>query len=158
MTTTSRKLYGDYVVFVESKALRGRSKQEYLRQVRKLGMRHPERSLKQISERMVFDHLIHLRDKEKLRPSTLNQAVVALRMFYRDYLERDWQLWEQFEIRRDQPLPMVLTRDEVHQLMGAVRENRFKAVLALIYHCGLRVGEAVRLRPKDIEANAGCCV
>ena len=58
---------------------------------------NPERSLKQISERMVFDHLIHLRDKEKLRPSTLNQAVVALRMFYRDYLERDWQLWKQFE-------------------------------------------------------------
>jgi integrase len=118
-------------------------------------MRHPERSLKQIGERMVFDHLIHLRDKEKLGPSTLNQAVVALRMFYRDYLERDWQLWEQFEIRRDQPLPMVLTRDEVHQLMGAVRENRFKAVLALIYHCGLRVGEAVRLRPKDIDSKRG---
>jgi integrase/recombinase XerD len=136
MTTTS-KVYGNYVVFVESKALRRRSKQEYLRQVRKLGMRHQERSLKQISERMVFDHLIHLRDKEKLRPSTLNQAVVALRMFYHDYLS-DWQLWEQFEIRRDQPLPMVLTCDEVHQLLGAVRENRFKAGLALIYHCGLR--------------------
>jgi integrase len=64
-------------------------------------------------------------------------------------------LWEQFEIRRDQPLPMVLTRDEVHQLLGAMRENRFKAVLALIYHCGLRVGEAVRLRPKDIDSKRG---
>jgi hypothetical protein len=37
--------YHDYVVFVESKALRGRSKAEYLRQVRKLGTRHPERSI-----------------------------------------------------------------------------------------------------------------
>lgn len=74
-------------------------------------MRHPERSVKQISERMVFDQLIHLRDKEKRCASTLNQAVVALRMFY---LERDWHLREQFEIRRDQPLSMVLTRDEVH--------------------------------------------
>jgi hypothetical protein len=93
--TNTAKVYQDYVVFVDSKALRGRSKAEYLRQVRKLGARHPERSLKQISERMVFDHLIYLRDKEKLRPSTLNQAVVALRMFYRDYLGRDWKLWEQ---------------------------------------------------------------
>ena len=104
--------------------------------------------LKQISERMVFDHLIYLREKEKLRPSTLNQAVVALRMFYRDYLQRDWKLWEQFETRRDRPLPVVLTRDEVHQLLRAVGDKRFKAVLTLIYHCGLRVGEAVRLRPK----------
>ena len=116
---------------------------ENLRQVRKLGGRHPERSLKQISERMVFDHLISLRDKEKLRPSTLNPAVVALRMFYRDYLGRDWKLWEQFEIRRDQPLPVVLPRDEVHQLLGAVRENRFKAVLAL------RVGERGRQRHRQ---------
>ena len=45
MINTS-KAYEDYVVFVESKALRGRSKAEYLRQVRKLGRRHPERSRK----------------------------------------------------------------------------------------------------------------
>jgi hypothetical protein len=40
-------------------------------------MRHPERSLKQISERMVFDQLIHLRDKEKLRPSKLLEQLTA---------------------------------------------------------------------------------
>ena len=34
---------------------------------------------------MVFDYLIFRRDEEKLRPSTLNQAVVALRLFYRDF-------------------------------------------------------------------------
>lgn len=150
MINTS-KVYADYVVFVQSKSLRGRSKAEYLRQVRKLAERHPKRSLKQLTERMVFDHLIYLRDEQKLRPSTLNQAVVALRLFYRDYLGRDWPLWEQFEIRRDQPLPVVLSRAEVRALLHTVRENRFKAVLALIYHCGLRVGEAVRLRPCDID-------
>ena len=80
MTTTS-KGYGDYVVFVESKALRGRSKQEYLRQVRKLGEHYAGRELAGVTEREVFDYLVHRREVEKLRPSTLNQAVVALRMF-----------------------------------------------------------------------------
>lgn len=145
------KIYADYVVFVESKALRGRSKTEYLRQVRKLGVHYPKRTLKAVTERMVFDYLIHLRDTEQLRPSTLNQALVALRMFYRDFLGHDWKLWREFTIRRDQPLPLVLTRDEVRALLRAARQNRFKAVLALIYHCGLRVGEAVRLRPQDID-------
>ncbi len=152
MNTNQSKIYQNYVVFVESKALRARSRAEYLRQVRKLAARHPQRSLKQLSERMVFDHLIHLRDQEQLRPSTLNQALVALRMFYRDFLGRDWQLWRQFEIRRDRPLPLVLTRQEVRALLRSCREKRFKAVLALIYHCGLRVGEAVRLRPEHIDA------
>jgi integrase/recombinase XerD len=154
MNNTS-KVYCDYVVFVQSKSLRGRSKAEYLRQVRKLAERHPKRSLKQLTERMVFDHLIYLRDEQKLRPSTLNQAVVALRLFYRDYLGRNWPLWEAFEIRRDQPLPVVLSRTEVRALLNATRENRFKAVLSLIYHCGLRVGEAVRLRPCDIDSARG---
>ena len=74
------KVYSDYVGFVQSKSLRGRSKAEYLRQVRKLAERHPQRSLKQLSERTVLDHLIYLRDEQKQRPSTLNQAVVALRL------------------------------------------------------------------------------
>ncbi len=120
MTRTS-KTYNDYVVFVESKALRGRSKEEYLRQVRKLAEYYPSRSLGAIKERQVFDYLIFRRDEQKLRPSTLNQAVAALRMFYRDFLKRDWPLWTQFEIRRDQPLPLVLTRDETRRRLRAIR-------------------------------------
>ena len=79
MNTTSA-LYDDYVVFVESKSLRGRSKEEYLRQVRKLMEHYPQCSLRWLTERQVFDYLIFRRDEQKLRPSTLNQAVVALRM------------------------------------------------------------------------------
>ena len=94
------KVYQDYVVFVECKSLRGRSKAEYLRQVRKLAEHYPQRSLKQLTERQVFDYLIFRRDEQKLRPSTLNQAVVALRLFYQDFLQRDWQLWRQFDHRR----------------------------------------------------------
>jgi integrase len=149
------KVYQDYVVFVECKSLRGRSKEEYLRQVRKLAEHYPQRSLKQLTERQVFDYLIFRRDEQKLRPSTLNQAVVALRLFYQDFLQRDWRLWHQFEIRRDQPLPLVLTREETRRLLGCIRSGRFKAILSLIYHCGLRVGEACAIRPKDVDSARG---
>ena len=43
-------------------------------------------------------------------------------MFYRDYLGRRWALWERFEIRRDHPLPVVLTRKETRRLLGVVYE------------------------------------
>ena len=149
------KAYQEYLVFVESKSLRGRSKAEYLRQVRKLGEHYASRSLQQLSERQVFDFLLHRRDAQKLRPSTLNQAVVALRMFYRDFLRKDWRLWAQFEIRRDQPLPVVMTREETARLLGSVTKGRFKAPLCLIYHCGLRVSEAVSIRLQDIDRERG---
>lgn len=148
-------IYKKFFVFVESRSLRPRSRAEYLRRVGLLAKHYPKRSLKQLTERQVFDYLLHLREHDKLRPSTLNQALVALRMFYRDFLKRDWKLWREFTIRRDNPLPTVLTRDEVRQVLASVRENRFKAVLALIYHCGLRLGEALALRPTDIDSGRG---
>ncbi|MCA1603695.1 MAG: site-specific integrase [Acidobacteria bacterium] len=154
MNNTS-KVYADYVVFVESKSLRGRSKKEYLRQIRKLAEYYPSRSLKQITERQLFDYLIHRRDEQKLRPSTLNQCLVALRLFYGEFLQRPWKLWSQFEIRRDQPLPLVLSREETRRLLSGIRSGRFKAVLCLAYHCGLRISEACSIRPEHIDAARG---
>ncbi len=49
-----------------------------------------------------------------------------------------------------QVLPAVLARAEVKALLAAVREPRFRTCLGLMYHCGLRVGEAVRIQVKDI--------
>jgi len=48
-------------------------------------------------------------------------------------------------------LPIVLSRAEVKMLLSAVREPRFRAALTLMYHCGLRVGETVRIELKDIH-------
>jgi integrase/recombinase XerD len=50
---------------------------------------------------------------------------------------------------------VVLTRAETRRLLGSVRSGRFRAALALIYHCGLRVGEAVALKPGHIDAQRG---
>jgi integrase len=45
---------------------------------------------------------------------------------------------------------VVLARAEVKRVLAAVREPRFRTCLGLMYHCGLRVGEATRVRVKDI--------
>ncbi len=46
---------------------------------------------------------------------------------------------------------MVLAREEVRRLLDAVREPRFRTCLRLMYHGGLRVGEAVRLEVRDLQ-------
>jgi len=35
--------------------------------------------------------------------------------------------------------------------LGALREARFRTVLRLMYHCGLRVGETVGIEVRDIH-------
>jgi site-specific recombinase XerD len=54
----------------------------------------------------------------------------------------------------------VLTREEVTRLLGACSRRgnaglRHRALIVLLYRSGLRIGEALALRPKDIDLDAG---
>lgn len=95
--------------------------------------------------------MLHLQVERQLAPSTVNQAVSGLRNFYRDHLGKDWDIWKKIKIRRVEPLPHVLTREEVALLLGCFREARFRAFFTVIYHCGLRLSECTHIRPKDID-------
>jgi integron integrase len=57
-------------------------------------------------------------------------------------------------VRRSLRVPVVLTPDEVHRVLGGITGvNRL--VAELLYGSGLRVGEAVALRVKDVDAARG---
>ena len=82
-------------------------------------------------------------------------AKAALQLFFREGLgHRDWKVFAELVIRRNVPLPLVLSREEVRRTLDGLREERFRVCLRLIYHCGLRVGEAVRIKVTDIESSA----
>jgi integrase/recombinase XerD len=99
----------------------------------------------------VLDFLVHLQDQRKLRPSTLNQALCALRTLYRDHLGIDWDIWRKIHILRDEPLPHVLTRGEVDLLLRTFRDGRYRAFCTVVYQCGLRLGEALSIKPQHIN-------
>lgn len=99
----------------------------------------------------VLDFLVHLQDERKLRPSTLNQAVCALRTLYRDHLGLDWDIWKKIHIKRDEPLPHVLTRAEVSHLLRTFRDGRYRAYCTVVYQCGLRLNEGLHIKPKHVN-------
>jgi integrase len=148
---TSQPWYQDFVRFVELKDLQPRSRKTYLNWLRQLARHCEPAAPEDLRESEVLDFLIALRTERKLKDSTVNQAVCALRTFYRDHLEREWQGWNKIKIRRDQPLPNVMSREEVGKLLGAVRENRFRAIFTVMYHCGLRLSEATHVQPGHID-------
>jgi len=80
-------------------------------------------------------------------------AKCSIRCFFRQCLKlgHTWTVFEEVRIVENQTLPVVLSRQEVADVLGALQEMRFKTCLRLIYHCGLRVGEAVRIAPQDIH-------
>jgi len=153
----TNKTYGQFYAHVHSKVNGARSRDTYLRWVERLAeyFEPDGPGLRRISESEVLDYLIYLRDDEKLADSTVNQALVAVRMLYRDVLGRKWKLWSNFHLARHVPLPTVLTRKEVQRVLASVHEGRFRAILSLIYHCGLRLSEATQLNPIDIDSGRG---
>lgn len=65
---------------------------------------------------------------------------------------------DEFEIKRpskDKKLPNVLSKAEVKALFDATRNLKHKVLLSLVYSAGLRIGEAINLRLKDIDFERG---
>jgi len=96
--------------------------------------------------------------------ATLQRKAACLRSFYR-HLRREEILDHDPTAdlrapRKDQRLPNVLSRDEVARLLTAPRGTspaalRDRALLELMYACGLRASEAIGLTLGDLDLEAG---
>jgi integrase/recombinase XerD len=97
-------------------------------------------------------------------PTTLGRKVACLRSFYR-HLRREGLMEHDPTAdlhgpRKPQRLPRVLTRDEVARLLsqpqgGGPLALRDRALLELMYACGLRASEAVGLELRDLDLEEG---
>lgn len=95
-------------------------------------------------------HLIHDRH---LAASSIVVAVSALRFLYNIVLKRGWDLDELIPTcRKPQKLPVVLSREEVHRFLAAVAERHHRVILTICYAAGLRISEAVCLKPAAIDS------
>lgn len=145
-----------FVRFIQLKSLRERTREEYVRWLTRLTRHCGVACASLLSQEEVLGFLHHLQQNHDYEGSTLNQAVCALRLFFRDHLGRaDWTCWSQIRIKRHVPIPTVLSRDEVRVLLASVKEPRFAAVFSLMYHCGLRLGEVCRLEVTHLDRARG---
>ena len=92
------------------------------------------------------------RDKH-LAASSIAVAIAALRFLYTVTLKRAWTAEEDIPAgRRPRKLPNVLSQEEVGQFLGAVRDMKHRVILTICYAAGLRISEAVHLRPSAIDS------
>lgn len=135
------------------KGVSQRTEKTYLGWVKQIDrhFQHLNVEVPNLGKEHVLDFLIHLQNERQLRPSSVNQAVAALRALYRDHLGKDWTIWKDIKIKRDEPLPHLLTREEVARLLATFRDGRYRAYFTVVYLCGLRMSEALAIKPKHID-------
>jgi integrase/recombinase XerD len=54
--------------------------------------------------------------------------------------------------KKPHKLPVVLSPEEVQQFLGSVANTKHRTILTTCYAAGLRISEAVRLKPIDIDS------
>lgn len=88
----------------------------------------------------------------KLSYSFQNQTVNASKLFFREIIKSRIDV-ETFERPRAQhALPNVLSKEEVKAILDATTNPKHKAMLSLIYACGLRRSEILNLLPSHIDS------
>jgi len=103
-------------------------------------------------------------ERPPVAPATLQRKAACLRSFYR-HLRREGLIEHDptAELRgppRTKRLPMVLSREEVGMLLSEPKGSepralRDRALLEVMYACGLRASEAIGLELADVDLQEG---
>jgi len=112
---------------------------------------HNKRHPAEMGEVEIGRFLSSLATESHVSASTQNQALNAVLFLYQAILQRkigfiEGVVWAQ----RPKRLPVVLTKDEVRKIFGALNGTPWLMAM-LLYGAGLRLMECCRLRVKDID-------
>lgn len=117
-----------------------------------------DKSVEQITNEdlIVFNNLYILANN--LSASYQNQVVNAVKLFFRTIQKRSMEVDLIHRPKLAKLLPNVLSKEEVKLILSAPRNLKHRTMLSLIYSCGLRRGELLELKLKDIDSKRGLVI
>jgi len=123
----------------------------YVHWAKRFKMFHNKRHPAEMGVAEVEAFLTYLAKEGNVSSSTQNQALNALLFLYRNVLQIDLPVpLHALRAKRSEHLPTVLSKDEVARLLSGM-QGLHQLMAKLLYGCGLRLMECIRLRVKDID-------
>lgn len=87
--------------------------------------------------------------------STLNCAYSALQFYFGVVLHRTFFMHIP-RVKKPHKLPAVLAKEEVMRMIESMKNLKHKCMIQMLYGTGMRVGELVHLRMRDIDFERNC--
>lgn len=128
----------------------GRTQEAYVRAVRQLA-EHYHRPPDRISEEEIRQYFLYRMNEARWSRSAATIALCGIKFFYEVTLKKKWTVLELVRPKKEHKLPVVFTMEEVHKILSFVKLIRYRACLATIYSCGLRLQEGTHLTVSDID-------
>jgi site-specific recombinase XerD len=124
----------------------------YLDQISRFA-RHFGKSPEDLGPEDIRSYQVYLTNEKKLAPGSILIAVCALRFLYRVTLHKDWVFEDIIPApKKPQTLPVVLSPEEAIHFLACVEHIKHRTILTICYAAGLRISEAVRLKPEHIDS------
>lgn len=96
--------------------------------------------------------------EKKLSISWQRLIINAVKLFYRKLEHKKLNMENLVRPHKDRQLPNVLSKEEVKNLLAGTTNMKHKTMLCLIYSCGLRRGELLKLVPEHIDSKRGVLI
>jgi integrase/recombinase XerD len=139
---------------IECLQLRGlseRTQEAYTRAVRQLA-EHYHKSPDLITAEELRQYFLHIINVKHYSRNTTTIALCGIRFFFEQTLNRNWSLFNIVRPAPEHKLPVILSLEEVREILNRVRLPRYRVCLSTIYACGLRLQEGIRLTVPDIDS------
>lgn len=90
--------------------------------------------------------------KKGLSASYQNQMVNAVKLFFQTVQNRRLDIEKIHRPKKSKTLPNVLSKEEIKAILEVHGNIKHRAMLSLIYACGLRCGELLHMKIDDIDS------
>ncbi len=138
---------------IEDMQLRGLSphtQRAYVRVVRDLAI-HYDKSPDQIEEEELRTYFLYLKNDKRMTRSSCIVAICGIKFLFEYTLKRRWAAFEVIRGGKARKQPIVLSQQEVYQILSCIRRSHYRVCLSTIYACGLRISEGAGLRVNHID-------
>ena len=99
----------------------------------------------------ILKFLNTIQKERSLSDRTINTAISQIRFFTLYVLHKPWDPTQVPMRKFDTYLPFVPSQDEVKTFISTMTDIKQKAMVAVMYSSGLRIGEVCRLHYEDIQ-------
>ena len=135
---------------MELKNLSANTQRAYLAAVTGLA-KHYQQSPDTISDKMIEDYLLYLKNDKGIAPNSCGSALTGIRFFYKNVVQK--QIAVDYSLRKKpRKLPTVLTMEQAHKLISTPKNLKHRMILMTIYSAGLRASEVINLLPEHIDS------
>lgn len=106
----------------------------------------------QLTEEQIRQFFLYLVNEKQVPRNTFRIHLCGIKFFYESTLQRQWPVFDIVRPKPSKQLPIVLSEQEVRDVLSVVKKPVARMCLTTIYSCGLRLAEGIHLRVADIDS------